>query len=270
MDRLLKRAHFFPITNEFSAKDLAQLFYDRIYPLHGLPIQIISDRGTQFAAELFQEWCKLLGIESSMITAYHPQADGQTERVNQTLEQYLRCYVDYNLDDWARLLSTAEFAYNNQAHEGTKESPFYLEYGRHPRSGPSLVKEAKKEDLNDIMRRRQEAQEQAKAALVLAAERMKWYYDKGVQNIPFKVGDKVLLNLKEYQTTERALQPRYEGPFEIIEKITPVTFKLKLPVKFRAIHPVFHANLLTPYRENDIHRPNYTYLAPEVIRDNEE
>ena len=86
VDRLTKRAHFFPIINEFSARDLAQLFYDRIYPLHGLPIQIISDRGTQFAAELFQEWCKLLGIESSMTTAYHPQADGQTERVNQTLE----------------------------------------------------------------------------------------------------------------------------------------------------------------------------------------
>ena len=123
VDRLLKRAHFFPITNEFSAKDLAQLFYDRIYPLHGLPIQIISDRGTQFAAELFQEWCKLLGIESSMTTAYHPQADGQTERVNQTLEQYLRCYVDYNLDDWARLLSTAEFAYNNALSATTGVSP---------------------------------------------------------------------------------------------------------------------------------------------------
>ena len=80
VDHLLKRAHFFPITNKFSAKDLAQLFYDRIYPLHGLPLQIISDRGTQFAAELFQEWCKLLGIESSMSTAYHPQTDGQTER----------------------------------------------------------------------------------------------------------------------------------------------------------------------------------------------
>jgi transposase InsO family protein len=79
VDRLTKRGHFFAITNQFSAKDLALLLYDRIYPLHGLPLQIISDRGTQFAAELFQEWCKLLEIESTMSTAYHPQTDGQTE-----------------------------------------------------------------------------------------------------------------------------------------------------------------------------------------------
>ena len=88
-----------------------------------------------------------------------------------------------------------------------------------------------------------------KAALNLAAERMKWYYDKGVQNVPFKVGDKVLLNLRDYQTTQRALQPRYEGPFEIVEKLSEVTFRLKLPSKFRAIHRVFHASKLATYNE---------------------
>ena len=82
VDCLTKRAHFFAISNKFTAKDLTKLLYDRIYPLHGLPLQIISDRGTQFAAEIFQEWCKLLGIESSMSTAFHPQTDGQTERMN--------------------------------------------------------------------------------------------------------------------------------------------------------------------------------------------
>ena len=215
VDRFTKRAHFFPITTKFSAKDLAVLFYDRIYPLHGLPLQIISDRGTQFAANLFQEWCKLLGIESSLTTAYHPQSDGQTERVNQILEQYLRCYVDYNLSDWSQYLPTAEFAYNNREHEGTKHTPFFLEYGRHPRAGPEILKQVQEIDLTDVMRTRHQAQEHAKAALNLAAERMKWYYDKGVQSVPFKVGDKVLLNLKDYQSTERALHPRYEGPFEI-------------------------------------------------------
>ena len=252
VDRLTKRAHFYAITNQFSARDLAQLLYDKVYPLHGLPLQIISDRGVQFAAEVFQEWCKLLGIESAMSTAYHPQTDGQTERVNQILEQYLRCYVDYNLDDWSRYLSTAEFAYNNRAHEGTKETPFFLEYGRHPRAGPTLIKTTTVTDLNDIMRRRHEAQETAKAALQLAAERMKWYYDQGVQNVPFKVGDKVLLSLKDYQKTEQALHPKYEGPFEIIEQLSPVTFRLKLPPKFRAYHPVFHASKLATYNEPTI------------------
>jgi hypothetical protein len=251
VDRLTKRAHFYPINNRLTSQDLAQLLYDRIYPLHGLPLQIISDRGVQFSAELFQEWCRLLGIESTMSTAYHPQTDGQTERVNQTLEQYLRCYVDYNLTNWSDLLSSAEFAYNNQAHEGTKESPFFLEYGRHPRAGP-IVKATTDVDLNDITYKRQEAQEQAKAALVLAAERMKWYYDLGVQKVPFKVGDKVLLNLKDYQTTERALRPRYEGPFDIIEQLSPVTFRLRMPARYRSIHPVFHASKLATYSEPTI------------------
>jgi transposase InsO family protein len=92
-------------------------------------LQIISNRGTQFAAKLFQEWCKLLGIESSMSTSYHPQTDGQMEQVNQTLEQYIWCYVHELQDDWAHLLSLAEFAYNNTTHESSKETPFYIEYG---------------------------------------------------------------------------------------------------------------------------------------------
>jgi len=84
-------------------------------------------------------------------------------------------------------------------------------------------------DLNDLTYKRHEALEQAKAALTLAAERMKWYYDKKVQSVPFKVGGKVLLNLKDYQTMERALQPRYKGPFKIIEKLSLVTFWLRIP-----------------------------------------
>jgi len=180
-----------------------------------------------------------------MSTAYHSQIDGQTECVNQALEQYLRCYVDYNLSNWSDLLPSAEFTYNNQAHKEIKESPFYFEYGRHLRAGPSLVKESPQRNLNDLTYKRQEALEQAKAALTLAAERMKWYYDKKVQSVPFKVSDKVLLNLKDYQTTEQALRPRYKGPFEIIEKLSLVTFWLRMLPRYRALHPVFHASKLT-------------------------
>jgi len=173
VNRLTKRTHFIPINNWFSSKDMAQLLYDKVYPLHRLPLQIISDKGVQYSAKLFQEWCKILGIESTMSTVYYPQTDGQTERVNQALEQYLRCYVDYNLSNWSDLLPSVEFTYNNQAHKGIKESLFYLEYGRHPRADLILVKELLQRDLNDLTYKRQEALEQAKAALTLAAERMK-------------------------------------------------------------------------------------------------
>ena len=270
VDRLSKRAHFYPIVNEFSAKDLANLLYERVWTQHGLPLQIISDRGTQFAAELFQEWCKLLGIESSMSTAYHPQTDGQTERVNQTLEQYLRCYVAELQDDWSRLLSSAEFAYNNAAHEGTKASPFYLEYGRHPRSGPTLIKELKSTDMNDIMKNRFLAQEQAKASLQLAAERMKWYYDKSVQKVPFKVGDQVLLDLKDYQKSGRKLAAKYYGPFKIVEKLSEVTFRVEWPERLQKIHPVFHASKLHPYKEPEFKGQKYTMPLPDIVDGEEE
>ena len=205
IDRLTKRAHFISINNQFLSKDMTQLLYDKVYPLHRLSLQIISDRGVQYSAKLFQEWCKILGIESIMSTAYHSQTDRQIECVNQALEQYLRYYVDYNLSNWLDLLPSIEFAYNNQVYKGIKESPFYFEYGRHPRAGPILVKELPQRDLNDLMYKRQEVLEQAKVALTLAAEKMKWYYDKKVQSILFKVGNKVLLNLKDYQTMEQAL-----------------------------------------------------------------
>jgi len=132
--------------------------------------------------------------------------------------------VDYNLSNWSDLLPSVEFAYNKQAHKDIKENPFFLEYGRHLRAGPILVKELLQRDLNNLTYKQQEALEQAKAALTLAAERMKWYYDQKVQSVPFKVGDKVLLNLKDYQTMERALQPWYKGLFEIIEKLFLVMF----------------------------------------------
>jgi len=121
------------------------------------------------------------------------------------LEQYLWYYIDYNLSNWSDLLSSAEFAYNNQVYEGIKESLFFLKYDRCPRAGPILVKESLKNDLNNLMYKQQEALEQAKVALTLVAERIKWYYDQKVQSILFKVGDKVLLNLKNYQTMEQAL-----------------------------------------------------------------
>ena len=113
-----------------------------------------------------------------MSTAYHPQTNGQTKRVNQALEQYLRCFIEHHQkDDWISFLSTVEFAYNNTVHEGIKETPFFLEYGYHLWAGPTIIKAPKQEDLNNLFTTRTQVQEMAKAALVLAAEQMKWYYN---------------------------------------------------------------------------------------------
>jgi len=120
------------------------------------------------------------------------------------------------------------------------------------------------------MYKRKEALEQAKAAFTFAAERMKWYYDKKVQSVPFKVGDKVLLNLKDYQTTEQALRPRYEGPFEIIEKLSLVMFWLRMSPRYRALHPVFHASKLAQYSKSTIRGQKATPPPLTLIQGQEE
>ena len=124
VDQFIKMAHFVSTTEKTMAEGLARLFRDNVWRLHRLPESIISDKGPQFAAGLMRELNEMLGIKTKLSTAFHPQTDGQTERMNQELEQYLRMFIDHRQDHWPEWLGMAEFAYNNKAHAGTKVSPF--------------------------------------------------------------------------------------------------------------------------------------------------
>ena len=132
-DRLTKQRHLVPCTDEVDAAGLADLFLQHIFRLHGLPVTIISDRGPQFAAEFWKRVCDCLGIDWKLSTAFHPQMNGQTERINAVMEQYLRAHVFYLQEDWSSWLHLAEFAANNQASETTGVSPFFGLYGFDPR-----------------------------------------------------------------------------------------------------------------------------------------
>ena len=114
---------------------LAKLFQDHVWKLHGLPESIISDRGVQFAVEMMKELNHLLGIQTKLSTAYHSQIDGQIERINQELKQYLRVFIDHRQEQWPDWLGTAEFAYNNKIYATTKILPFKANYGQDPRMG---------------------------------------------------------------------------------------------------------------------------------------
>jgi transposase InsO family protein len=135
VDSVTKRAHFVPTFTTVSAAGTARLFIQQVWKHHGLPRKVVSDRGPQFVAEFTQELYRMLGIKLAATTAYHPQGDGQTERVNQELEQYLRLFVNQRQDDWTDLLPLAEFQYNNHIHSSTQHPPFLLESGRLPRMG---------------------------------------------------------------------------------------------------------------------------------------
>ena len=135
VDSVGKRAHFIHTHTTVTALGAVQLFLRNVWKLHRLPQVIISDRGPQFVAEFTQELYRMLGIALSTTTAYHPQSDGQTERVNQELEQYLWVFVNERQDDWDGLLPMAEFQYNNHVHSSTQQTPFLLDTGQHPHMG---------------------------------------------------------------------------------------------------------------------------------------
>jgi len=145
VDRFTKMEHFIPMTERTSAEGLAHLFRDNVWKLHRLPDSIILDRGPQFMAEIMKELNHMLGIETKLSMAFYPQTDGQTERMNQELEQYLQIFIDYRQEQWLEWLGTAKFAYNNKVHIGTKVSSFKANSKQDPRMGFEMRKKGKHE-----------------------------------------------------------------------------------------------------------------------------
>jgi hypothetical protein len=252
--RLTKMAHFIPCTKTTTAEATARLVLDHVVKLHGLPDDIVSDRGPQFASRFWARFFELIGTKINLSSAFHPQSNGQAERTNQTLEQYLRCYVDYKQTNWADLLALAEFAYNNGEHASTGMSPFYATYGFHPRFSPSVpspqsINPVAESRVQDLHRVHNELQLQLRASQA----RAKHHADKSRQPTPasLRPGAKVWLLRRNIKTTRPCAKLDYKrlGPFEIARQVNPVAFELRLPPTWK-IHNVFHASLLEPYSES--------------------
>jgi len=177
----------------------------------------------------------MLEIKSKLSTAFHPQTDGQTERVNQELEQYLRMFIDHRQEQWPEWLGTVEFAYNNKAHSSTKTLPFKANYGQDPRMGFKGRKKGKYAGAEKFIKKIKEIQEEAKAALGKAQEDMRKYADRKRSNIEeYKVGDLVMLSTKDlkYQMVGRRtekLTERFVSPYKVKEIISSNAVKLELP-----------------------------------------
>ena len=172
-DQLSKMAHFVATTEGMSAEGLARLFRDNIWKLHGLSESIVSDWGPQFAAGLMKELNRMLGIKTKLSTAFHPQTDGQTEHMNQELEQYLRFFVENRQKDWPEWLASAKFAVNNKTHTATKVSPFMANYGRELRMGGDIRKKGKVESATEFVEKMKMVHKEAVAALRKTQEEMK-------------------------------------------------------------------------------------------------
>jgi len=274
VDRLTKMVYFIPTTEKMSAEGLARLFRDNVWKLHGLPESIISDRGPQFTVGLMKELNGMLGIKSKLSMAFHPQTDGQTERVNQELEQYLRMFIDHRQEQWPKWLGTAEFTYNNKAYSSTKTSPFKANYGQDPRMGFEGRKKGKYAGVEKFMEKMKEIQEEAKAVLGKAQEDMKKYADKKRSDAEeYKVGDLVMLSTKDlkYQMVGRRtekLMERFVGPYKVKEIISSNVVRLELPSTVR-IHLVVNVSRIQRY-VGQVEGQKREQPAPVIIEGEEE
>ena len=250
-EKLTKYGYFIPYKESSTTQDLAYAFIRVIASQHGLPKQLISDRDKLFTSKFWKSLMQQLGVKHSLSTAFHPQTDGQTERLNQTLEQYLRCYVNHEQNNWVTLLPAAQWAYNSSDNESIGMSPFKANYGYEPNL---TVQQAQK----DVPTAQKLAQDLEKIHTHLQQEwmflqnRMKHYADKKrLEGPTLKEGDKVYLlrrNIKTKRPSNK-LDWKKIGPFKIAKKISATNYKLSLPQTMR-IHPTFHISLLEPAPQN--------------------
>ena len=260
-DTLTKYIYLEPYLESSTAKDLAYTFTKTVIARHGTPKTIISDRDKLLNSNFWQSLADLLGTKHKMSTAYHPQTDGQTERTNQTIEQYLRAYINYEQDNWVKLLPMAQFAFNNSA-AVTGISPFYANYGKHPnierdpRELRPLAQQAKisVEKLQSLHKMMSNELQKITKKTTISANK------KRSEGPDFKEGEKVYLLRKNIKTKRQTnkLDHTKIGPFTILERKGPVTFKLELPPHMK-IHPVFHKSLL-----EQCHDQNAKLILPEL------
>jgi transposase InsO family protein len=276
VDRLTKMVHLIPMHTASSASQTAQLFLNNIFKHHGMPRSLISDRDAKFTSAFWKTFITSLGTSLNMSTAYHPQSDGQTERMNRTLEQILRHYINYHHDNWENFLPLVEFAMNNSPSRTTGFTPFYLNYGINPHTPLSLVADVAPEISNptasELHAQWRLALEQAQVSMRLAQDTQAAYADiKRSKSPSYALGAKVMLNTAHINfkhAPSDKLTPRFIGPFKIKSQVSALAYKLDLPRSMK-IHPVFHVSLLKPYHEDPIN-PAPIPPLPVIASDDEE
>ena len=258
VDRLTKMAHFMPCSTTVTAPQVAQLFLDFIVKLHGIPKEIISDRDPRFTSHFWQELCIYLGTKQNLSTPYHPQTDGQTERMNRILEEMLRHFVAANQLDWDQHLSTCEFAINNAPQESTGFSPFYLNYGYNPLTPGCALSSSKVISVTELHQKLKDNLKLARKHIEAAQQRQKYYHNtKGKRHVVFVENEMVLLSsehigLKGDGTPK--LHPKFIGPFKILKRVGELAYRLELPPTLK-IHNVFHVSRLKKFYDDGRMQP---------------
>ncbi|CCM07132.1 uncharacterized protein FIBRA_09468 [Fibroporia radiculosa] len=218
---------------------------------------------------MFKELCTKLGIKQNISSTFHPQTDGQSERVNQDLELYLWIFCNHQATDWTHHLPLAEFAHNNRYHDAIKTSLFQVLMGYQPWHNIPTVGTTDAPDIASRLTQLAHLCTEIQSSIRLAEETIKKCNKE--KFVEYKPGQRVWLeatNLKGLHPKAK-LGPKRYGPFTIDQKLSLVVYRLKLLPKWK-IHPVFHTGLLYPYSETTMHEKNYLQPPPELIKNQEE
>lgn len=256
VDRFSKYATFVPTSKHCSAEDTASLFFKHVVKYWGVPQNIVSDRDPRFTGSFWTELFKLLGSELNISSSYHPQTDGQTERFNAMLEEYLRHFVHANMKNWVELLDVAQFCFNSKKSSATNKSAFEVVTGQQPLL-PHTVQEVykgKNPRAFNFTKEWKANADIARSYLEKAAKRMKKWADQSRKPREFREGDMVLVKLlpeqiRNMRSTDKRLFRRYEGPLPVLSKVGKCSYKVDIPAWMK-VHPVFHVSNLKPYQSD--------------------
>uniref|UniRef100_A0A3B3HAY6 Integrase catalytic domain-containing protein n=1 Tax=Oryzias latipes TaxID=8090 RepID=A0A3B3HAY6_ORYLA len=267
VDRFSKAAHFVALKKLPSAVETAALVVDHVFRLHGIPMEMVSDRGPQFVSQVWKAFCSAFGTKVSLSSGFHPQTNGQAERTNQDLEVALRCICSRHQTSWSSFLPWVEYAHNSLTSSASGMSPFECSLGYQPPLFPEQEKEVAVPSVQHLFRRCRRIWREARAALQRSSANNKRLADRHRLRAPTYVpGQSVLLstaNIK-LRTESRKLSPRFIGPFEVVKVVNPVAVQLRLPRTMR-VHPVFHVSQIKPLSTSSLHQTTPPPPPPRVI-----
>ena len=259
VDRLTKSAHFLAVWMTFTLERFCRLYIREIVRLHGVPVSIVSDRDPRFMAHFLKSFQKLMGTRLTMSKTFHPQTDGQSERTIQILEDMLRACVLDHKDSWEEQFPLVEFAYNNSYQASIQMAPYEELYGRPCRSPLCWTEEGESSITGpDLIRDTSEKVRLIQQRLLTAQSRQKSYANVRRRPLEFEVGDHVFLKVMPRRGVvrfgkRRKLSPRFIEPFEILERVGTIAYRLTLPPSMLGVHEVFHVSMLRKYTPDPTH-----------------